>query len=320
VPVVIPELVYIIGLFFAVVGYMAARGLLASWSHSIGFLLEWVAAHARIGFSVLHKRVALDFGGPFRSVDHAVVTALQNWCDGAEIEMGYCLHGLEKVARHMAQAIDYLARETSETFDWLVNVHIPKWVKYAAGASLPVAWLTKLIAGQIAKAIPHLRNEYHTIERQLPGKVITIFKYASIAALPGLLGLPKIHGDITNLWKWRTKAEKRLRKVEGIAAAGVFAGLLANSLGITTRCVRSGNVGKFARRLCGLDNLIADALLADLAFVAGTISIVEFAKALQKAAPIVATSLVYVVDEIPIAVKDAEAMGKRSLAVLETLA
>jgi hypothetical protein len=320
VPEAILPLVYVIGIFFAVVGYAFARGALATWGNSVGYLLQWLATHARIDFSVLHKHVSLDLGGPFRAVDREVVSALQAWANGAEIEFGYCLHGLEQVARYTAQAIDYLARETSETFDWLVNVHIPKWVKYAAGAAFPFAWITKLIAGQIAKHLPHLRSEIHTIERTLPGKVVTIFKYASTAALPGLLGLPKIHGDITNLWKWRTKAEKRLHKVEGIAAAGVFAGLLANSLGITTRCVRSGNVGKFARRLCGLDNLIADALLADLAFVAGTISIVEFAKALQKAAPIVATSLVYVVDEIPIAVKDAEAMGQRALAVLETLA
>jgi hypothetical protein len=278
VPEAILPLVYVIGIFFAVVGYAFARGALATWSHSVGYLLQWLSDHARINFSVLHKHVGLDFGGPFRAVDREVVSALQAWADGAEIEFGYCLHGLEQVGRYMAQAIDFLARETSETFDWLVNVHIPKWVKYAAGASLPVAWLTKLIAGQIAKAIPHLRNEYHTIERQLPGKVITIFKYASIAALPGLLGLPKIHGDITNLWKWRTKAEKRLHKVEGIAAAGVFAGLLANALGVATRCVRKGNIAKTARRICGLDpNLLENLLLDGLAIV-GAISVVEFAE------------------------------------------
>jgi hypothetical protein len=278
VPEAILPLVYVIGIFFAVVGYAFARGALATWGNSVGYLLQWLATHARIDFSVLHKHVSLDLGGPFRAVDREVVSALQAWANGAEIEFGYCLHGLEQVARYTAQAIDYLARETSETFDWLVNVHIPKWVKYAAGASLPVGWLTKLIAGQIAKHLPHLRSEIHTVERTLPGKVVTIFKYASTAALPGLLGLPKIHGDITNLWKWRTKAEKRLHKVEGIAAAGVFAGLLANALGIATKCVRSGNVAKTARRICGMDaNLLENLLLDGLAIV-GAISVVEFAE------------------------------------------
>lgn len=97
--------------------------------------------------------------------------------------------------------------------------------------------------------------------------------------------------------------------------------LVARAIGgVSARCVKRGNIGKFARRLCGLDSLIADALLADLAFVAGTISIVDFAKALQKAAPVTAGSMALLVDELSYTEKELEAYAKRALKVLESVA
>jgi hypothetical protein len=59
------------------------------------------------------------------------VTALQTWAAGAEIEMGFFLHGAGRLATLTAQAIDHLAHETAETFEWLVHRHIPRWVKHA---------------------------------------------------------------------------------------------------------------------------------------------------------------------------------------------
>ena len=280
-PEAIPALVYVIGLFFAIVGYVTARGLLATWTHSLGYMFEWLAKELRFHVTILFKTVVIDLGGPFRAVDGWVRTALQNWCTGAEIEMGYFLHGLEELARYMAEAIDILARETAQTFDGLVNVHLPKWARNAIAVAFPLGYLAKLIADQVRKAIPQVRREVHTITHTIDHTVTRVIVKTGAVALPGALGLPKIRRDIGSLWKWRTHAEARLRKVEGLFAAGVMAAVLANALGIATRCVRRGNVAKAARSICGLDSSLFESLLGDLIAITSVLSVVEFATELR---------------------------------------
>jgi hypothetical protein len=54
--------------------------------------------------------------------------------------------------------------------------------------------------------------------------------------------------------------------------------------------------------------------------MAGGLSIVEFAKALQKAEPLVAASLGVFVEDIGLAADEVEAIARRSLAVIESMA
>lgn len=250
---VIPELVFVIGLFFAMVGYVVARGLLATWTHSIGYLLQWLAAHARVpvpaGFHTYH----VDFGGPFRAVDSWMVTALQNWCAGAEIEMGYCLHGMEKVARYTAEAIDFVARETAQTFDWLLSIHLPKLGAILHAAAFPVALVRHLISAAIAHIRPELvktvRVVDHTITRTIPSVVHAVG--AGAVALPGwVIHLPK---EIRNAVGQLGRVEHRLRKAELAVGATAFAATIANAWGIPLRCAKSGGpIARLARSMCGL--------------------------------------------------------------------
>ena len=253
-PEVIPELAYIVGLFFAVVGYIAARGLLATWTHSLGYLLQWLANHARIplpGF--LHIGHHIDLGGPFRDVDSFVVAALQNWCAGAEIEMGYCLHGMRKVALYTAQMVDWLARETDASLDWLGRIHVPRLVKYATPALLLPLLLPKLIRA----ILPHVRTVVYrpvrVIYRTLPAQTVTIVKKAAAVAIPGAVALPGLEREVKGLGRWAWRANRRLLRVEGLFGAAAMAAAMANVLGLPNwRCLTRGNIGKVARRLCGL--------------------------------------------------------------------
>lgn len=280
-PEVIPELVYVIGLFFAVVGYLTARGLLATWTHSLGYVFAWLASHLRFHPSVSGIGFTLDLGGPFRAVDSWVVTALQNWCDGAEIEMGYCLHGMAKVAHYTAQMVDWLARETDATTEWLWHVGIPKVAKGAATVALPYALLRKWIAQAVAAAVAHLVHVIRVTTHDVTHETTVIVRKAVGYAET----LPKwvIHlpSRVRGIERAEERLGKRLRKVEGIFAAGVAAAIIANALGIATKCLRRGNVGKAARSICGFDTSLIDSLLADGLAIVGALSVVEFAKELQ---------------------------------------
>lgn len=280
-PEVIPELVYVVGLFFAVVGYLTARGLLATWTHSLGYVFSWLAAHLRFHPSVGGLGFTLDLGGPFKAIDSWVVTALQNWCDGAEIEMGYCLHGMAKVAHYTAQAIDWLARETDASLDWLTHVAIPKVAKGAAVVALPYALLRKWIAEAVAAAVAHTLKIIHTTTHDVTHTTTIIVRkvVGAAEALPGWV--THLPSRVRGLEREEGRLAHRLRKVEGIFAASVAAAVIANALGIATRCLRRGNVGKAARSICGFDPSLIESLLADGLAIVGVLSVVEFATELR---------------------------------------
>ena len=280
-PVVIPELVYVIGLFFAVCGYLVARGLLAGWSHSLGYVLQWLGRELKFRIPIPFKSFTLDIGGPFRALDNLVRTAVQYWATGAEIEIGYCLHGLGRVGQLMAEAIDYLARETAQTFDWFLHIKFRQFLKMVAAPFL----LPLLIPKLLPLILSHIKSGtvriYHVITHEVTHTATRVVVKTAAVAIPGAHAIPGLRKDVGALWKWRTRAEKRLRRVEGLFAAGVMAAVIANVLGVATRCLRRGNLGRSARSVCGADGSLIDSLLGDLLAITSVLSVVEFARELR---------------------------------------
>ena len=92
--------------------------------------------------------------------------------------------------------------------------------------------------------------------------------------------------DIPRLWK-RTRALEReigrlghrIRGARTVIGASVFVGLLVAALAKMglgwIRCSRVKSTGK---RLCGMDAGLLDSLLTDTLLIAGTLSLVEFAR------------------------------------------
>lgn len=83
---------------------------------------------------------------------------------------------------------------------------------------------------------------------------------------------------------WRTDIKalkRRLTKVEGLLGVTALAIAMSRVLGVSSKCLRSGNVGKMARALCGLPSDIFGMLLGGLVVLEGGFSVVQFTKDLQ---------------------------------------
>jgi hypothetical protein len=92
------------------------------------------------------------------------------------------------------------------------------------------------------------------------------------------LTLPKTWYGLT---KRLARLEKRMHRAEGWLAVGTLAVVMGQVLGVSARCLRSGNVGRTVRRLCGMDVGLLEDLLAGTVLLAGALSVVEFAEELR---------------------------------------
>jgi hypothetical protein len=281
----------------AILAWAVCYGLLSGWNYSLGFLLDKLADV--LSFRVL--RVNVDLGGPVRELNHVVRVSLAKGVSTADHAMGLFFYWLGLLIGWMVNFAKLSAQDTLALANWITHIHLPKYAKWAIRAAFPLAWLTKLIGQEIAKALPkvgHIAKAAATstvtvvekipraIDRRLTKAEKRIAALAAaLVAVGGAIHLPHHVTTPGDVWRGLTKRtarlERRMHRVEGLFAAGVLAAVMANVLGVSAKCLRSGNVGKTARSICGMNpNLLADLLLGTTALV-GTLSIVEFAEELR---------------------------------------
>jgi hypothetical protein len=281
----------------ALLGCAVCLGLLFAWRNTLGALIEAITGFLTIKVFGLH----VNFGWPLTKVDNVVQAALSRGAHDLEVVAGRFFHALGVILGWMVNFMVATVNTMERAIGFLLHVHLPRYVKWAIRAAFPLAWLTKLVAQEVAKAIPFTKKYAHAlvhdVEAELEkfargieadaakSKKKLLAALAALAALGGAIALPRPHFTLPKAWRGLTKRlaklERRMHRVEGLLAAGVLAAAMANVLGVTARCLRSGNVGKVARKLCGLSpraledllGLIADVVI--LADICEVITILE---------------------------------------------
>lgn len=321
----------------AFAAWLVCSGTLYAWEHTFGALIRAIVGLASFKLPVVGR---VNLAWPLDALDNAVQHALSVGVRDSEIAMGKFFHAAGVIVGWMANFALATATTMEHAFGWLIHQGIPKLAKNLVYVAYPPAFLYKLIASRLAHLLPHVGRVVKVVahdattviyrpvkafERRLTHDEALLHRlYAHVVHAVGGIALPLPVDTPAVNWRGFTRRlsriERRLHRAEGWLAAGALALAIGNVLGVSARCLRSGNIGRTARRLCGLDRLLMDALLADLGFMAGTVSIVEFAKALQRAEPLIATSLTYLVDDLGLARDEVEQLAKRSLAIVESLA
>jgi hypothetical protein len=279
--------------------WVATRGLLATWRYSLGAIFEAIGG-VRISIKWapdIHPFAFLeDFS---RRVENNLTTAAK----GYEAAMGFWFHQVARLQLWIAAEVWQLARDSFRFGDFLVTSYIPHRIHDATHALhsttrtlvktvtkverivVKVPTATKTIARAAiattipAVVIPHV-GELKWIHSHWKALTKAVAAAGAIAVFPPI-AIPRIFPRIRNLERGDAALRKRLHRVEGLLGAGVFAAAMANVLGLRSPgCLRSGNIGKVARRLCGLDSAILGGLLAGLIVLEGQISLEDFAREL----------------------------------------
>lgn len=274
----VPVLAYITIGLLAAVAWVVCLGLRSAWQYTFGFILSELAS----------VRIPIPFGHDihplrqFDAINNTVLNALHDAAQKSEHAMGYLFHGAAVIQGWMAREIVGIAEDVYGWGSWLQNVHLPRWGKALLYATFPPALIARLIK---AGADAHLPRITRTIVvREIP-EVVTRVKRIAVASagavpIPGwVIHLPKRVGrlerEVPSIWK-------RLRRVERLAGAtGAVALMLIALRKLGLNWVRCRNVGRFGKRVCGMDGSLLDTLLTDSLAIISVLSVVEFANELR---------------------------------------
>lgn len=274
-------LFYALAGFTAIVGYVVVRGLLASWTHSIGFMLQWLKSELSFTIHVSFVHTTVDLGGPFGAVDNLVVSALQSWAQGLEAEAGYFFHGSTSMLDWLAGQVQGLADDTADTFDWLINHHIPKFGKYVLPAALLLPNLIRLIDQEIHRLVPPAEKLAHAAEHIVKPEVIRITRYIGATAIPSPWAIPRFRDWAHDLSRWRELTNRRVGRLEKILGIGGLAALITATFGAEiTRFLRCKNTRGIAKSWCGADLSGLLGLLAGIVAITEGVSLLDFAEAM----------------------------------------
>ena len=264
-------------LLFEILGWGIVAALLVIWRATFGAMLLYIAGVLDFTASIGPFSHTFHLGHPFRVAN----TAVHDWLDaereGLSIEIGWTWHALKETWQVTAQMLEWAVRETDATFDWLTHVHVPRVTRVVREAAVPATLLHRWIDAAVAAALPKVLRLTHVITHTVEHATITVVRRVVHTAVHFPAWVIRLPHRVGTLERDAARVNRRLRALEKAAGATAFAALLANALGVSVRCVRSGNVRRAARAICGLDAGIFAALLAGVA-------VAEYPLSLQKMA------------------------------------
>lgn len=259
------------------IGILAAIAFLYACSYaynwSFGAMLQAIIDGIKrlprisLGFTSL----SFDFlATPFEAVDHFIRHALGAGILAMEHVWNYAWGYIAHAITEAGEAIAGTAEDVYRTLDHFKRYLIPALIAAALGPLAGLAYSVRnRIRHAVAVAIAATLRELHRLEH------LTVTKAAAVAGTLPLPRIGRIEHDLSSVERW-IKARGKLLTVAGISAL-LIAALGRVGLG-WTRCSKVGKVGK---QLCGMDEQLLGALLADTLLIVGTVSLVEFAQGMQ---------------------------------------
>lgn len=205
-------------------------------------------------------------------IDNAIRNAIGNGIAGTEWAWHKLIHANAAAFEAIGRIVADVAESVEQTFSDAYHRKIPAMIAVALGPLGLLAYGLKGQIGALQKAgtttVTHVTHITRTVVREIH---TTVTKAISVP-LPRIGALER---DVTGLEKWVRANRAKL------TAAGL-AGLVVAALGrLGLGWVRCSRVSRAGKQVCGMDAGLLDSLLADTLIIAGTVSLVEFARGMQ---------------------------------------
>lgn len=240
------------------------------------FHLLFTAVAGAIDVSILGRHPLRSVANIFRSADNAV--------------MHYIGVGIDRTGHIAVELVVWVAYTLTMigvaiaalTYEMLL------YAKRAAIKSSP-AQVQKAVAPLItAKTAPVARTKViadsrvPALEREIAAVNARVDALQHAATLPAPVTVPRTLPRVGELEQGLEWAKGKIGRLSKYATVAGLVGLTAAVLGrLGLGWTRCSNVRRVGKNVCGMDAGLLESLLAGTALVTGTVSIVEFAKALQ---------------------------------------
>ncbi len=226
---------------------------------------EWISNRMGEAFTPLAGKAVNWFGGMGDFVKHFIETALNAPLDLIVFARWLLERELPRLIHALPTSVSQLVHDLAKALHH-ITAEIPRLERYAKGAAIAAA--TGILAPFVA-ALPALGWLRHHLTA-----IVRAAAHAGGAVLPW--------ADLPDIKKWLHANRAKITRLEGLLGIAGAAALVARALGgVSAKCVRNGNIGRVARRLCGLDTSLIDTLLLDMAAILSVVSVVEFANELR---------------------------------------
>lgn len=275
------------------------RGLLVPFAVLAGYFVAWgvvfcMDALVRAFFGTVSGAVGwIPYAGRvITSPLHGIERKLTSFLGGLEAhfdrQMATRWHQLAELVSQYAANV-----EADAVFGW----HLAKTISRVYGEAAS-GRLGKRFQAWVLNEIAHLHGVSRVVVRETKVIEKTVVQKGKAGALtvvrPTVAGLshvievdlPRLRArdraltdEVARLWRYA-------RNRRAAIASGALLGAVAYALAkLGASWVRCSNVKRLGRRVCGMDNSLLDALLADTLAVVGAISILELAHELQRIMP-----------------------------------
>lgn len=186
---------------------------------------------------------------------------------------------LHSLAHNTYAELGRIASDTAAAVEHLVAVTIPREVARGNAKAQQLARQGVRTAEHALARTRAIESEIARLRTSLLARVHAL-THAIDVTIPGELG--RIRAREKALEDSIPHALKaRLGKVEAFVFGGAIVGLLIRTLARRFPWLFCRNTQNLGKRVCGLDASLLESLLADTLLIAGTLSLVEFAKEMQ---------------------------------------
>ena len=295
-----PEAGLSIGLILLAIACVFLLALNKAYGFTIGALLRTLAAmFDSLSFRVpgLGAHIGLGFiGDALRSLDNTVLHAIGVGIQQTERGLHALVGAMAWLLQETADQVAGLAEDTAKAFGHVRNVLVPALL---GAAVTPLARELEHLANRTRTIILHPTTIVRATTRVIaPGLHALEAKVAALeakvaaagtaalavpAAIPSAIPrlIPQaIPGDLTRgIDAIKRRVGQLGRTLSPAGIAGLVAGAVLSTLGLSW--LKCRNVERAAKRACGMNPDILEALLAGTLAVFGTIGLVKFAEDVQ---------------------------------------
>jgi len=211
--------------------------------------------------------------GALDKLDHAIRNTIGRGITDMQAAWNEALSYTATAIHWVGKEIASLSHDTAQAVEGLAVGQVKPWVNKRLGAALvAIAALKARVLALEKTGVGRLEKVTHVVEH----KTIVVehaIAQPDIGAIPR--ALPKVGQLEREIADALARGRELLKRFGPAALVGTVAFALSR-LGITW--ARCSNVNKVGKRACGMNPDLLESLLADTLLIAGTLSLVEFAR------------------------------------------